>query len=45
MLGITTDFSLTFSIIYPWMENGNAYDYVQDKSVDPCPIISIQGSS
>ncbi|KAL4065938.1 kinase-like domain-containing protein, partial [Scleroderma citrinum] len=39
LLGITTEFDLTVSIIVPWMEKGNAHDYVQNKNVDPRPLI------
>ncbi|KAL4078696.1 kinase-like domain-containing protein [Scleroderma yunnanense] len=39
LLGITTEFDLTVSIIVPWMEKGNAHDYVQNKDVDPRPLI------
>ncbi|KAG6329714.1 hypothetical protein ID866_9374 [Astraeus odoratus] len=39
LLGITTEFDLTVSIISLWMEKGNAHDYVQDVAVDPRPLI------
>ncbi|KAL4067854.1 kinase-like domain-containing protein [Scleroderma citrinum] len=26
-------------MVTPWMELGNAYEYVQDKEVDPCPLL------
>ncbi|KIM61222.1 hypothetical protein SCLCIDRAFT_1216116 [Scleroderma citrinum Foug A] len=39
LIGITTLFELTVSIVSPWMEKGNARDHVRDKSVDPCPLI------
>ncbi|KAL4078967.1 kinase-like domain-containing protein [Scleroderma yunnanense] len=39
LLGITTDFDLTASIVTPWMEKGNAHDYVQDRAIDPRPLI------
>jgi len=39
VLGITTIFELTPSIVSLWMQNGNAYDYVQDQSVDPRPLV------
>jgi len=39
LIGITTQFELTVSIVSPWAENGNARDYVRDKSVDPCPLV------
>lgn len=38
-LGITTDFDLIVSIVTPWMEKGNAYDYVQDRAIDPRPLV------
>ena len=40
LLGITTEFELTVSIVSPWMRNGNAHDYVQNKAVDPRPLVS-----
>ena len=40
LLGVTTLFDLTVSTISPWMENGNARNYVQDKAVDPRPLVS-----
>jgi len=39
LIGITTQFELTVSIISPWMEKGNARDHVRDKSVDPRPLV------
>ncbi|KAG6329715.1 hypothetical protein ID866_9375 [Astraeus odoratus] len=39
LLGITTEFDMTVSIISLWMDKGNAHDYVQDASVDPRPLI------
>ncbi|KIM53146.1 hypothetical protein SCLCIDRAFT_32129 [Scleroderma citrinum Foug A] len=39
LLGITTEFELTVSIVPPWMRNGNAHDYVQNQAVDPRPLI------
>ncbi|KAI6006285.1 kinase-like domain-containing protein [Pisolithus orientalis] len=39
ILGITTDFDFTVSIITPWMEGGNAHTYVQDPDIDPRPLI------
>ncbi|KAG6332057.1 hypothetical protein ID866_7034 [Astraeus odoratus] len=39
LLGITTQFDLTVSIVSPWMEKGNAHDYVQDTMIDPRPLI------
>ena len=40
LLGITTDFDFTVSIVSPWMQAGNAFDHVQDESVDPGPLVS-----
>ena len=39
LLGITTKFDLTVSIVSPWMERGNAREYVQNKAVDPRPLV------
>ncbi|KAG6331707.1 hypothetical protein ID866_7380 [Astraeus odoratus] len=39
LLGITTKFDQTISFVSPWIENGNAHDYVRNKSVDPRPLI------
>ena len=39
LLGITTEFDRTISLVSVWMENGNAHDYVQDKEVDPRPLV------
>ncbi|KAL4072066.1 kinase-like domain-containing protein [Scleroderma citrinum] len=39
LLGITTEFDHTISFVSAWMEKGNAIDYVQDKEVDPRPLI------
>ncbi|KAG6332173.1 hypothetical protein ID866_6912 [Astraeus odoratus] len=39
LMGITTDFDKTLSIVSQWMAAGNAHDYVQDKDVDPRPLI------
>ncbi|KIM60381.1 hypothetical protein SCLCIDRAFT_946908 [Scleroderma citrinum Foug A] len=38
LLGITTDFDFTMSIVSPWMQLGNALDYVQNEAVDPRPL-------
>ncbi|KIM62181.1 hypothetical protein SCLCIDRAFT_1215533 [Scleroderma citrinum Foug A] len=38
LLGITTAFADTVSIVSPWMDT-NAYIYVQDRSIDPRPLI------
>ncbi|KAI6044492.1 kinase-like domain-containing protein [Pisolithus marmoratus] len=39
VLGITTDFDLTVSIVSHWMEGGNAYTYVQNTAIDPRPLV------
>lgn len=39
LLGITTEFEFTVSIVSPWMSRGNVRDYVRDRAVDPCPLI------
>ncbi|KIM60688.1 hypothetical protein SCLCIDRAFT_1216597 [Scleroderma citrinum Foug A] len=39
VLGFTTKFDQTISIVSPWMERGNAHDYVQDVDVDPRPLL------
>ncbi|KIM64160.1 hypothetical protein SCLCIDRAFT_661064 [Scleroderma citrinum Foug A] len=39
LLGITTKFDLTVSLVSPWIRGGNAHDYVQNKAIDPRPII------
>lgn len=39
LLGITTDFSLTVSLIFRWREKGPAIYYVQDRSIDPRSLL------
>lgn len=39
MLGISTDFDSTISIISDWMEMGDAFTYVQNQKNDPRPLI------
>ena len=39
LLGVTTAFDHTISIVSPLMSKGNAYDYVQDPDVDPRPLV------
>ncbi|KAG6330220.1 hypothetical protein ID866_8869 [Astraeus odoratus] len=39
LLGITTVFDDTISIVSPLMSRGNAFQYVQDPSNDPRPLI------
>ncbi|KIM69149.1 hypothetical protein SCLCIDRAFT_40584, partial [Scleroderma citrinum Foug A] len=43
LLGITTEFDRTISIVSAWMEKGNAHEYVQDKEVDPRPLVRRRG--
>lgn len=38
VLGISTEFDSTVSIISPWMPLGNAYIYVQNTDIDPRPL-------
>ncbi|KAG6326936.1 hypothetical protein ID866_12153 [Astraeus odoratus] len=40
LLGIVTKFDGTIALVTEWMPQGNAHDYVQDKSVDPRPVLS-----
>ncbi|KAI6155408.1 kinase-like domain-containing protein, partial [Pisolithus tinctorius] len=42
LLGITTKFDRTVSIVTEWMERGNAHQYVQDIAVDPRPLHVLQ---
>ncbi|KAG6329386.1 hypothetical protein ID866_9703 [Astraeus odoratus] len=39
LLGITTQFNFTVSIVSRWMGRGNARQYVQHTGVDPRPLI------
>ncbi|KAI6045342.1 kinase-like domain-containing protein [Pisolithus marmoratus] len=39
LLGITTDFDLTVSLVTTWMERGSAHSYVQNRHNDPRPLI------
>ncbi|KAI6123748.1 kinase-like domain-containing protein [Pisolithus croceorrhizus] len=39
LLGITTDFDLTVSLVTTWMGRGSARSYVQDRRNDPRPLI------
>lgn len=39
LLGITTKFDETVSMVTEWMERGNAHRYVQDVAVDPRPLV------
>jgi len=40
LIGITTEYDLTISIVSRWMQNGNAREYVQEKNRDPRPLVS-----
>lgn len=40
LLGITFKFGPTVSLVFPWIEKGNVHDYVQDKSIDPRPLLA-----
>ena len=39
LIGITTDFDVSISLVSKWMTIGTAHDYVQDRSVDPRPLV------
>ncbi|KAG6329518.1 hypothetical protein ID866_9572 [Astraeus odoratus] len=39
LLGITTKFNHGVAIVSEWMQNGNAFDYVQDRNIDPRPLL------
>ncbi|KAI6044298.1 kinase-like domain-containing protein [Pisolithus marmoratus] len=39
ILGITTKYDLTVSLVIKWIERGNAHAYVQDPTVDPRPLL------
>ncbi|KIN98588.1 hypothetical protein M404DRAFT_157433, partial [Pisolithus tinctorius Marx 270] len=39
LLGITTNFGHTVSMVTEWMEQGNAHQYVRDVAVDPRPLV------
>ncbi|KIM58260.1 hypothetical protein SCLCIDRAFT_98856, partial [Scleroderma citrinum Foug A] len=39
LIGIVTTFDHAVSFISPWMDNGNAYDYVQNHANDPHPLV------
>jgi len=42
MLGISTEFGSTISIVSDWLEMGDAsYTYVQNKENDPRPLVSL----
>lgn len=40
LLGFTTILDASVSLVSPWQEKGNAHDYVQDRGVDPRPLVS-----
>lgn len=40
ILGITTDFDGTVSLVSPWMDGGSAHAYVQNANRDPRPLVS-----
>ena len=40
LFGFTTIFDTSASLISPWQERGNAHGYVQDREVDPRPLVS-----
>jgi len=44
LLGVTTDYEQTLSLVTDWMDKGNAHDYVQDQTVDPRPLVGLCGS-
>lgn len=37
--GVTTKYEQTLSLVTDWMEKGNAHNYVQDRAVDPRPLV------
>ncbi|KAG6331353.1 hypothetical protein ID866_7735 [Astraeus odoratus] len=39
LLGVTTEFDRTISVVSPWMNKGNAHEYVKDRAIDPFPLI------
>lgn len=39
LMGITTKFDHTVSMVTEWMERGNAHKYVKDEAVDPRPLV------
>ncbi|KAI6096284.1 kinase-like domain-containing protein, partial [Pisolithus croceorrhizus] len=40
LLGITFKFGLHVSLVFPWTEKGNVHDYVQNKAIDPRPLLA-----
>ncbi|KAG6329797.1 hypothetical protein ID866_9292 [Astraeus odoratus] len=41
VFGIVTKFDFAVSFVSKWMPKGNAYDYVQDTSIDPRPLVRL----
>ncbi|KAG6333274.1 hypothetical protein ID866_5816 [Astraeus odoratus] len=39
LFGVTTRFDYAASIVVKWMPNGSAFDYVQNRDVDPRPLL------
>ncbi|KAI5993357.1 kinase-like domain-containing protein [Pisolithus marmoratus] len=39
VLGITTEFDWAVSVVSPWMDNGDAHNYVKNTAVDPGPLM------
>lgn len=39
LLGMTTQFDYTISLISEWADKGNAFDYVQNRKIDPRPLL------
>ncbi|KAG6332370.1 hypothetical protein ID866_6718 [Astraeus odoratus] len=39
LLGVTTKLAATVSLVSPWMPKGNAFEYVQNRVIDPRPLI------
>lgn len=39
LLGITTIFDFTVSIVSEWMGKGDAHSYIQNRSIDPRPLL------
>lgn len=39
LLGVSTTFDYTISMVSPLMTRGNAFDYVQNLKVIPCPLV------
>ncbi|KAG6329485.1 hypothetical protein ID866_9604 [Astraeus odoratus] len=40
VLGVVTKFDYSVSMVCEWVPNGNAHDYVQNKDIDPRPLVS-----